>query len=208
MSGAHDGWRLVEEQVDEAIVAGGNGKNGTNTGLGLGEHGAESRGSQRPAESLPEMRVLTVRQPWAWAIIHGGKDVENRVRNIAGAHRGPVAIHAALQWDDAVTWNPLWQTVLAAMKADGSDPWDAPWQNERGEIIGVVDLVDSHPFEACIQQQNDGDWLVCSAWAERAGHHLVLAHPRPLAEPIPYQGALGLRRLDADTIARIEEAIR
>lgn len=23
-------------------------------------------------------RVLTVRQPWAWAIIHGGKDVENR----------------------------------------------------------------------------------------------------------------------------------
>ena len=30
------------------------------------------------------MRVLTVRQPWAWAIIHGGKDVENRVRNLAG----------------------------------------------------------------------------------------------------------------------------
>jgi hypothetical protein len=25
-----------------------------------------------------EVRVLTVRQPWAWAIIHGGKDAENR----------------------------------------------------------------------------------------------------------------------------------
>lgn len=42
------------------------------------------------------MRILTVRQPWVWAIIHGGKDVENRVRNIAGSYRGPVAIHVAL----------------------------------------------------------------------------------------------------------------
>jgi hypothetical protein len=27
------------------------------------------------------LRALTVQQPWAWAIIHGGKDVENRGRN-------------------------------------------------------------------------------------------------------------------------------
>lgn len=45
------------------------------------------------------MRILTVRQPWAWAIIHGGKDVENRVRNIAGDYRGPIAIHVGLQHD-------------------------------------------------------------------------------------------------------------
>lgn len=31
----------------------------------------------------------------------------------------------------------------------------------------------------------------------------VLANPRPLAEPIPYKGALGLRRLDDDTTARV-----
>jgi hypothetical protein len=55
------------------------------------------------------MRALTVRQPWAWAIVHGGKDVENRTRNLAGSYRGPVAIHAALRttpdaWrDPAVT---------------------------------------------------------------------------------------------------------
>lgn len=30
------------------------------------------------------LRVLTVRQPWAWSLIEGGKDVENRSRNIAG----------------------------------------------------------------------------------------------------------------------------
>ena len=46
-----------------------------------------------------ELRILTVRQPWAWAIIHGGKGVENRVRNVAGSYRGPVAIHAGLALD-------------------------------------------------------------------------------------------------------------
>lgn len=47
--------------------------------------------------TLPEF-ALSVRQPWAWAIIHAGKDVENRsapaIRNM-GHCTCPVAIHAA-----------------------------------------------------------------------------------------------------------------
>lgn len=41
------------------------------------------------------LRVLTVFQPWAWLIVHGWKDRENRPRlcNV----RGPVLIHAAKQ---------------------------------------------------------------------------------------------------------------
>jgi hypothetical protein len=142
------------------------------------------------------MRILTVRQPWAWAIIHGGKDVENRVRNIAGDYRGPVTIHAGLR-DDPNGW----------------DEYEAGWHDAasmsiaRGAIIGVVDLVDVHSVESCIEQQRDGDWLVCSERAERAGHHLVLANPRPLARPIPFKGALGLRRLDPATIHQIEEQL-
>lgn len=38
-----------------------------------------------------ELRILTVRQPYAWAIVHGGKDMENRVRDVARLARG-------LQW--------------------------------------------------------------------------------------------------------------
>ena len=40
------------------------------------------------------MKVLSVRQPWAHAIVSGEKDVENRTRNVVGAWRGPIAIHA------------------------------------------------------------------------------------------------------------------
>lgn len=38
------------------------------------------------------MKALTVQQPWAWAIVHGGKDIENRTQ--AWSYRGPLAIHA------------------------------------------------------------------------------------------------------------------
>ena len=149
------------------------------------------------------MRILTVRQPWAHAIVHGGKDVENRVRNVAGAYRGPVAIHAAQAWDDQASWNAAMSTLAEAMEehADG-------WDDVRGAIIGVVDLVGAH----VVQQSHAGTNVcfdsttptgeICSPWANaydefpaHRGYHLVLANPRPLDEPIPYRGALGLRNL-------------
>ena len=38
-------------------------------------------------------RCLSVRQPWAWLILHAGKDVENRTWS--HPFRGPVYIHAS-----------------------------------------------------------------------------------------------------------------
>lgn len=130
------------------------------------------------------MRILTVRQPWAWAIIHGGKNVENRVRNIAGDYRGPVLIHAALR-----------------VAADGANEvvWGA-WIDSgdslvKGAIIGVVDLVAVHSVDSvgCMAAIPD-----CSPWAEKTPgmHHLRFENPRALDEPIPYTGALGLRKTD------------
>ncbi|MNQ62267.1 ASCH domain protein [compost metagenome] len=39
------------------------------------------------------MKALSIRQPWAWLIIHGGKDVENRSWHTK--HRGRFLVHAA-----------------------------------------------------------------------------------------------------------------
>ncbi len=141
------------------------------------------------------MRILTVRQPWAWAIIHGGKDVENRVRNIAGDYHGPIAIHAA-KANDVGAWRALGRLNMFAYGA----ALDARESLIGGAIIGVVDLAESHPVETCIRQEHDGDWTVCSEWAERSGHHLVLANPRALDQPVPWKGALGLRRTNLDII--------
>lgn len=156
------------------------------------------------------MRILTVRQPWAWAIIHGGKDVENRVRNIAGDYRGTVLIHVAQQVDLAA-FSGRSAALTAAATAFNESNTDVlksgPWHSYRGEIIGVVDLVDVHP-------PNPGEGAVrgdtCSPWAEPDAWHLVLENPRALVEPIPYKGALGLRNLaarDPETVLAITRQI-
>lgn len=43
------------------------------------------------------MKALSIQQPWAWAIIEAGKNVENR--GWSTAYRGPVLIHASKQFD-------------------------------------------------------------------------------------------------------------
>lgn len=145
------------------------------------------------------MRVLTVRQPWAWAIIHGGKDVENRVRNIAGTYRGPVAIHAGLAIDKI--------SVEVHRELNAADSRYAD-KLSAGVIIGVVDLVDVHnPIDVLFAPTADTDGGTCSPWAEPGAHHLELASPRPLRTPIPYRGALGLRTLPADVEAAIREQV-
>lgn len=153
------------------------------------------------------MRVMTVRQPWALHIIQSGKDVENRVRNIAGSYRGPVAIHAALKPDEQALRD------LPRLPPNG-----IPRVFEYGAIIGVVDLVDVHSasvIDGCGRMDNhcdehpNGCRHHCSSWAmgpapEGWYQHLVLANPRKLATHLPFRGALGMRTLDPSTVAQIE----
>lgn len=159
------------------------------------------------------MRVLTVRQPWAWAIIHGGKDVENRVRNIAGAYRGPIAIHVAGKYAEYVDSTALDDATELWHDQPDADCNHHPWKADAGRIIGVIDLVGVHDSrrDGCGTRRGTarlGELIPqCSEWAEPWAHHLVLANPRPLSEPIPFKGALGLRRLDEAMVRRIEAAI-
>jgi len=162
------------------------------------------------------MRVLTVRQPWAWAIIHGGKDVENRSRNIAGDYRGPLAIHAGAHFNATEIHTALEQfpplnpesrerlIAIGALPRLGGDPLHV------GAIIGVVDLTGVHHDSdsmVCIDTDHgltdDGHYLSCSEWAEADAHHLVLNNPRALATLIPHKGGLGLRKVDSELEARI-----
>ncbi|EFQ84750.1 hypothetical protein HMPREF0063_10091 [Aeromicrobium marinum DSM 15272] len=104
------------------------------------------------------MRVLTVRQPWAWAIIHGGKDVENRVRTL-GPYRGPVAIHAGRGWSEHACQGWAMRTAVQSSElgypADDSQTWaaDSIERDDKrfvfGAVIGVVDLIGVHDSQDC-----------------------------------------------------------
>lgn len=132
------------------------------------------------------VRAITVRQPWAWQIIHEGKDVENRTRNLAGSYRGPVLIHAAKQADD-----------LALYRLPMHPPAHVtePRQFWYGVVLGMVDLVGVHSTEDCGQDHEGKAQPMCSQWAQedpaREIYHLELANPRPLRR-IAATGKLGL----------------
>jgi hypothetical protein len=72
------------------------------------------------------VRVLTVRQPWAWAIVTGLKDVENRSWRLRWPH--PLLVHASLR-DDPAGWEFLDVHGIAAPNPCGIS---------RGKIVGAM----------------------------------------------------------------------
>lgn len=124
--------------------------------------------------TLPTV-AISIRQPWAWLIIHGGKDVENRTWPTK--FRGPVLIHAAKgmtrdEWDDARDF----ALEVFAMRGRPDAPKVTRETVERGGIVGVAEIVD------CVSNL-DSPWFM-------GDYGFVLANPRPLPF-YPCKGALG-----------------
>lgn len=81
------------------------------------------------------MKALSIRQPWAWLIIHGGKDFENRSWHTK--YRGRFLVHAA----KGMTNNEFTTALLYCLARGLPMPDRSDMQ--RGGIIGSVELVDS-----------------------------------------------------------------
>lgn len=128
------------------------------------------RGGKEPRWAPP---AVSVRQPWAWAILHAGKTVENR--RWATGYRGELLIHAGKTVeDDAVD-------VVAALAAR-----DVPEGLPTGGVVGRVRLVDVHHADDC--------YMTCSPWAQTGCWHWVLGDVRPERVLRPCPGRLGLFR--------------
>lgn len=116
----------------------------------------------------PALKVLTIRQPWAWAVIYAGKDVENR--RWQTSYRGPLLIHAAKEADRNGAERLLWTMPDPEAFGQPREAFQA-----RGAIIGLVRLVDILTDSP-------------SRWAESHCYHWVLEAPVPVDHPIPLPG--------------------
>ena len=121
------------------------------------------------------MKALSVRQPYSWAIIHGGKDVENRTWH--SDFRGPVLIHAGLHWHEV-------GPEALARKMRMAVPCDMP----LGGIVGMVEIVD------CVTRHP-------SRWFE-GPYGFVLRKPRALTFT-PCPGHLGFYDVDQAILAKL-----
>ena len=107
------------------------------------------------------MKALSVRQPWAFLIVYGGKDVENRSWHTK--FRGRFLVHAS----SSMTVKDF-RFALQFMEERGLRlPHPIPRDNLlRGGIIGSVELVDS-------AENSDSPWYM----GEKA---FLLRDPKPL----------------------------
>lgn len=122
----------------------------------------------RWTKTLLTTKALSIRQPFAWLIVEGHKEVENR--SWSTRYRGPVLIHAGLSRSD---FNDE-EAEYIAKKYRVSIPHELVF----GGIVGVVDLVD------CVEKSS-------SRWHVAGKMGWVLANPRKLSFR-PCKGALGL----------------
>jgi hypothetical protein len=88
------------------------------------------------------MKALSIQQPWAWLIVNGYKDVENRdwPTNV----RGRILIHAGKKFDEASYTSLLGRAELHL-------PHRAAF--ERGGIVGEATII------GCVEE-SDSEWFV------------------------------------------------
>jgi len=117
---------------------------------------------------MKSYKVLVVRQPWAWLIVHGFKDIENRTWKTR--YRGALLIQASanLPPNWALDENRLWAKKRGVI---------VPEALEQGGIVGMVQLDD------CLTHSR-------SKWFE-GPVGWVLSKPKKLPF-VPLKGQLGL----------------
>lgn len=120
------------------------------------------------------MKALSIRQPWAWLIIHGGKDIENR--DWPTNYRGRVLVHASKGMTKN-EWSDAWDFAHGSGASPKAVEAGVNFHNiERGGIIGSVEIVD------CVQFHHSR-WFM-------GRYGFVLANPQP--QPFrPFKGMLG-----------------
>lgn len=130
---------------------------------------------------MPEpTTALSIRQPWAWLIVNGFKDIENR--DWPTKFRGRILVHASkgmtrYEWEDAWTFAHGSGASSVAIAAGVTRE-----TIERGGIVGAVDIV------GCVAE-SESRWFV-------GKHGFLLRNPQPMPFR-PIKGALGFFKVPA-----------
>jgi hypothetical protein len=94
------------------------------------------------------MKALSLMQPWAWLMVNGHKDIENR--NWQTHFRGPVLVHASKTFDYKSV--PFIRDILEELVEAGDEMVSLPEKFEMGGIVGIFTITD------CVTE-SDNPWF-------------------------------------------------
>ncbi|MDT8841031.1 ASCH domain-containing protein [Paraburkholderia fungorum] len=134
------------------------------------------------------MKALSIRQPWAWLIVNGYKDIENR--SWTTRFRGRVLIHASKGMTRAEYEDACEPTRLVGSRTIELPPFG---QLQRGGIVGAATI------DACISSgDRTSQWHIEGCY----GFHLTDIKPLPF---VACKGALRFFDVPADDTAQLHQ---
>ena len=128
-----------------------------------------------------KLKALTIKQPWVHAILHEGKDVENR--SWKRDFTGWLAIHAAGTPSRAA----VYPRGIRMPKLEGLD---------YSAIVAIARVID-------IRTSHRSKWFYRAPRGE-TNYGWVLSSVRKLGTPIPCKGALGLWDVPSRIVRKIQ----
>ena len=134
-----------------------------------------------PSVVQPLIKCISIRQPWAWLVCVGAKEIENRGRS--PTYRGVVAVHAGANT----------QGIQVLRNSDSSGLIDFS-RFSFGAIIGTVELVN---VVAPPIRQVPNSWAV-------GPYCWVFKNPVLFDSPIPHKGRLSLYTLPEEIALEVQ----
>lgn len=131
------------------------------------------------------MKALTVKQPWADAIVHGTKRTENRTWKPSQPVGSRILIHAGAAYD------PMGRFVI-----DDRDLLQS-WPDARGAIVAVAEISDVHSAQSGC----------CAPWGQPGVYHWALSNVVALPEPVPCGGRQMLWTPSDDVLAGVRRQL-
>lgn len=119
------------------------------------------------------MKAISIQQPWAWAILNAGKDVENR--SWSHNYRGPILIHAGKKFDQDGLY-----FISGLLRHKMHIPCKSEF--ETGGVVGMVTI------KKMVRDMEYSPWMF-GPWG------WVLEDPKPM-DFYPCRGQLGLFNID------------
>ena len=133
------------------------------------------------------MKALSVRAPWWWAILHLGKDIENRDWNTN--FRGKIYLHAGKFWkQDEIEENVDDIEFILGDTGESHFTDDDSLRSGCGCIVGTVDIF------GCVSKSK-------SRWFF-GKYGFQLSNPVSFPRPIPFKGALGFFDVPDDFLGK------
>lgn len=150
------------------------------------------------SDRINPIYAISIRQPWAWAIMHAGKRIENRAKPDPWRQRvgERIYIHAAkgctlVEYDNAHM--SIWSATERKMTPPDLDKLPRGALVATARLIAVVNrdeprdgskLITGCRWDGIVREVQSGPWS-SGPWC------LVLHDVEPLSQPLPWKGSLG-----------------